>query len=316
MFGLLGDRAGAEFFVARGNTTFDIVRVRGRLRLRAAAARRRRSCGLAGRIRPALSWGVHLTLVALLAAALVLPPLGDAFGGSALSIAVALRGRRALRVRCTCAPTRCAASSRSLPPPRSSSCSCSSSSRRCRTCSTRARRRRPRSTARRASSTPIVHIVLDELPVSTLVNAKGQIDAELYPNLAKFAARRHLVPPRDDRRGHRRRRPCRRSSPASGRRPATLPTPTTHSHSLFTLFGRSHACLGRRAGHRRLPGRDLSGGPKPPVRARLSALADDLHDRRRAPLAAGRPARRAAARSIAAGSASAARPGQRRRSRG
>ena len=37
------------------------------------------------------------------------------------------------------------------------------------------------------SSTPIVHIVLDELPTSTLTGAGGTIDAALFPNIARFA---------------------------------------------------------------------------------------------------------------------------------
>ena len=37
------------------------------------------------------------------------------------------------------------------------------------------------------SSTPIVQVVLDELPASTLVGPDGKIDAELFPNFARLA---------------------------------------------------------------------------------------------------------------------------------
>ena len=80
MFGLLG--GSAEFFVARGNTTFDIVVFAFAYVLvppfLAAAA-----VWVLGR------W-LLLVLIGLLVAALVLPPLGDLLSGSAASIAVAL----------------------------------------------------------------------------------------------------------------------------------------------------------------------------------------------------------------------------------
>jgi hypothetical protein len=272
MFGLLGDRAGAEFFVARGNTTFDIVL----FAVGYAFVPPLLGAGLvwlAGRIRPALSWGVHLTLVALLAAALILPPLGDAFGGSAVSIAVALAvgaGFAYLYVRANAVRSFLSILAAAplvflllflvfspvsdlLNAGEASAASVDGPAR---------------------SSTPIVHIVLDELPVSTLVNAKGQIDAELYPNLAKFAAGatwyRNATTVADS-------TPEAVPAQLTGQRPQAgdLPTPTTHSHSLFTLFGRSHAFSVAEPVTDVCPA-DLCPEPGPPVRARLSALADDL----------------------------------------
>ena len=39
----------------------------------------------------------------------------------------------------------------------------------------------------RQSTVPIVHVVFDELPLSTLVGADGDIDAKLFPNFARLA---------------------------------------------------------------------------------------------------------------------------------
>ena len=83
---LLGDAP--EFFVARGNTRSDILVlaiVYGLLPPLVGAA----AVWAAGRLRPALGWGLMLALVALLVAAFALPPLGDLLGGSALAVALA-----------------------------------------------------------------------------------------------------------------------------------------------------------------------------------------------------------------------------------
>ena len=37
------------------------------------------------------------------------------------------------------------------------------------------------------SDTPVVLIVLDELPTSSLLNEEGKIDAEMFPNFAELA---------------------------------------------------------------------------------------------------------------------------------
>ena len=62
---------------------------------RSATRSCRRWCGARlvwalGRIRPALGWARMLVFVALLVAALVLPPVGDLLGGSAVAVPVAL----------------------------------------------------------------------------------------------------------------------------------------------------------------------------------------------------------------------------------
>jgi Sulfatase len=273
MFGLLGDRAGAEFFVARGNTTFDILvfafgyafvpPLLGAVVVWAV-----------GRIRPALSWGVHLTLVALLVAALVLPPLGDALGGSSLAVVAALAvgaggaflyaragGVRTFLTVLAVAPLvflvlflvfspiadllttgEASASSKVDGPDR--------------------------------SSTPVVHIVLDELPTSTLVGADGRIDAKLFPNIAKLAAGAtwypHATTVADS-------TPEAVPAQATGVRPKVgdLPTTASHPHSIFTLFARSHEFAVAEPITDVCPA-ELCAEDRAPVRARLSALANDL----------------------------------------
>jgi len=78
LFGLLGDSA--EFFVARGNTAFDIVVFAVGYTL-VPPLLGAGSVWLAERIRPGLGRALMLALVGLLVAALVLPPLGDVLSG-------------------------------------------------------------------------------------------------------------------------------------------------------------------------------------------------------------------------------------------
>ena len=75
LFDLLGRNA--EFFVARGSTPGDIVALAFGYTLLPPLAGAGLVWGL-GRIRPALGWWAMLVLVALIVAALVLPPVGDA----------------------------------------------------------------------------------------------------------------------------------------------------------------------------------------------------------------------------------------------
>src|SRR5215208_5569292 len=81
LFDLLGDSA--EFFVARGSTRLDILLLAfgyGLVPPVVAAA----LVWAMGGARPGLGLGLHLALVGLLAAAIVLPPLGRALSGSAV----------------------------------------------------------------------------------------------------------------------------------------------------------------------------------------------------------------------------------------
>jgi Sulfatase len=269
MFGLLGDNA--EFFVARGNTTFDIVV----LALGYGLVPPLLAAGVvwsAGCVRPGIGWALHLALIALLSAALVLPPLGDALSGSAASIAVAvLLGFGAALLYARVAGVRAFLTALSPAPlvfvvlflvfsPVSDLVLAGEAA---------------GAVAGPARSvTPIVHIVLDELPTSTLTAPDGGIDAERFPNLASFAAGatwyRNATTVADT---------TSEAVPAqvTGERPGVgeLPTSTHHPHSLFTLFARSHEFSVVEPITDVCPAR-LCPEPGPPVRARLSALADDL----------------------------------------
>jgi Sulfatase len=269
LFGLLGDSA--EFFVARGNTTFDIVVFALGYGLVPPLLGAGAVWG-AERIRRGLGWALHLTLIALLTAALVLPPLGDALSGSAAAVAVALpigvgaaflymrtAGVRAFLTVLSPAPLVFVVLFLGFSPvsdlvmPGEASGSVAGPVR---------------------SSTPIVHIVLDELPVTTLTGADGGIDAALFPNLARLAAGatwyRNATTVADT---------TSEAVPAlvTGERPevGALPTSTHHPRSLFTLFRRSHELSVVEPITDVCPAR-LCPEPRPSVRARLSALADDL----------------------------------------
>jgi hypothetical protein len=226
----------------------------------------------AGRIRPALGRLLHLTLVALLAAALALPPLGELLSGSAVAVAVALplglaaallyaraEGVRAFLTVLSPAPLVFLVLFLAFSPvsdlvmPGDASGSISGPTR---------------------SSTPIVHIVLDELPTSTLTGADGTIDAMLFPNIARFADRatwyRNATTVSDT-------TPEAVPAQVTGERPepGELPTSTHHPRSLFTLFRHSHEFLVNEPITDVCPPR-LCPEARPPVRARISGLADDL----------------------------------------
>jgi hypothetical protein len=90
-----------------------------------------------------------------------------------------------------------------------------------------------------SATAPVVLIVLDELPVTSLMDEQRRIDPALYPNLASLAAdatwyrntttvadyTMHAVP-----------------ALLSGRRPSvsSLPTTADYPHSLFTLLGAAY----------------------------------------------------------------------------
>ena len=115
--------------------------------------------------------------------------------------------------------------------------------------------------------------MLDELPLSTLTGPDG-IDAERFPNLARLAEGatwyRNATTVADS---------TAEAVPAqlTGEIPedGDLPTSTHHPRSLFTLFRRSHELAVVEPITDVCPAR-LCPEPRPPVRARLSALADDL----------------------------------------
>ena len=263
MFGLLG--SSAEFFVARGNTSLDILvfafgyALVPPLVLAGLVA-------LAGRF----GWALHLVLIGVLSAVVVLPPLGDALSGSPLAIVAALpvgvavavlyariAGVRTFFTFLSPAPLVFLAvflvGVSSLLIGGEASASVDGPAR---------------------SSTPIVQIVLDELPTSTLTGPDGRIDASLFPALARFAG---------DATWYRNATSVAASTveavPASvtGELPeeGLLPTSSDHPRSLFTLFRRSHELSVAEPITDVCPAR-LCPEPRPSLRARMSALADDL----------------------------------------
>ena len=269
LFGLLG--GSAEFFVARGNTTFDIVFFALGYALvppLAGAA----LVWAAGRIRRGLDRALQLVLVGLLAAALVLPPLGDALSGSvAADRASRWRSGAAFAVAyARAAVVRTFLTFLSPAPlvflffflvvsPVSDLLSAGEAS--------------ASVDGPARSSTPIVFVLFDELPVSTLTS-DGSIDAERFPNLARFAAGatwyRNATTVADS-------TPEAVPAQLTGElpEPGDLPTSTHHPRSLFTLFRRSHELAVVEPITDVCPAR-LCPEARPPVRARLSALADDL----------------------------------------
>jgi hypothetical protein len=226
----------AEFFVARGSTRGDILLLAFGYALVPPLVGAAVVWGL-GRIRPDVGWAAMLALVALIVAALVLPPVGDLLGGSAVAIPVALlmgAGAAVLYARATGVRSFVTVLSpaplvvlllflvvspvRGLLFPSEAGGAVAGPTR---------------------STTPIVHIVLDELPQSTLVDADGTIDAELFPNLARLAREstwyRNATTVDDL---------TTEAVPAqlTGEQPraGSLPTTRDHPRSLFTLFEHSH----------------------------------------------------------------------------
>jgi hypothetical protein len=262
MFGLLGDSA--EFFVARGNTTFDILVFAFGFALVPPLV----AAGLVALVgRPLL-----VAFVGLLVAALVLPPLGDLLGGSAVAIVVAaLVGAAAAYLYARVevvqtfltflspAPLVFLAYFLLLSPVSDLLLEGESSG---------------AAAGPAQSSVPIVHIVLDELPTSTLTGPGGSVDASLFPNLARFAAGatwyRNATTVADT---------TVEAVPAqvTGRMPEVggLPTSTHHPNSLFTLFRRSHELSVVEPITDVCPA-SLCPEERPSLRARMSALAKDL----------------------------------------
>ena len=257
LFDLLGRNA--QFFVARGSTTGDILLLAFGYVLVPPLAGAALVWAL-GRIRPEAGWWAMLVLVALLVAALLLPPAGDALGGSAARDAGRARagcGRRgalrALRAACARSPTVLSPAPlivlllflvvspvRGLLFPDEASGAVAGPVR---------------------SSTPIVHVVLDELPQATLVDARGRDRRGAVPELRAARARVDVVPQRDDRRrphDRGRARAADRDGPAPGTDPDDARPPAQPVHA---VRGQPRPDRGR-ADHGPLP--------RPPVRRRAA----------------------------------------------
>lgn len=124
------------------------------------------------------------------------------------------------------------------------------------------------------SRTPVVMVIFDELPTTSLMRTLDQVDADRSPNFARMA--RSSTWYRNN------------SSVADGtyvavpailtglRPHAQLPTSRTYPRSLFTLLGRTYDQHDEETITRVCPP-ELCAAPKPPrQRARLVSLAKDL----------------------------------------
>jgi hypothetical protein len=234
LFDLLGRNA--QFFVARGSPAGDIVVLALGYALVPPLLGAALVWGL-GRVRPAAGRAAMPALVGLLVAGLALPPAGDALGGSALALPVAAAvgaGAALLYARAAAVGSFLTVLSpaplivlflflvispvRGLLAPGPPAAAVAGGD---------------------GESPPIVHIVLDELPQSTLARADGRIDGELFPNFARLAREstwyRNATTVDDL---------TTEAVPAqlTGERPqsGSLPTARDHPRSLFTLFERSH----------------------------------------------------------------------------
>jgi hypothetical protein len=129
------------------------------------------------------------------------------------------------------------------------------------------------STAAVRASAPVVVLVLDELPVISLMNEKRQIDAERYPNFARLARDSTWFRNATTLSGS-----TTQAVPAvlTGRRPqrGRLPVFQNHPQNLFTLLGgRYH--LHVQESQTRLCPEELCARERPPTTERLSSLYSD-----------------------------------------
>jgi Sulfatase len=234
LFDLLGRNA--QFFVARGSTPGDILALAFGYALLPPLAGAAIVWGV-GRIKPAAGWWAMLAFVALIVAALLLPPVGDLLGGSPVALPVALAlgaGAAALYARASGVRSFVTVLSpaplivlvlflvvspvRGLVFPGDAEAAPAGPS---------------------GSTTPIVHVVFDELPLTTLIGPGGTVDASLFPNFARLARTstwyRNATTVDDL---------TTEAVPAqlTGEQPepGQLPTARDHPRSLFTLFERSH----------------------------------------------------------------------------
>ena len=170
------------------------------------------------------------------------------------------------------------------------------------------RRRRPATAgaARSSDPTPVVLLVFDELPTTTLMTADKHDRRRALPELRRPRRALHLVPQRDERRPTAPTSPCRRSSPACARRPSCRPrtcirrtsSPCSAATTSTTRRSRSRAsarrgCAARGPRRARASGCATSPSDLSVVERRLllpDDLADDLPGRR--PGLRGLPGRR------------------------
>lgn len=123
-------------------------------------------------------------------------------------------------------------------------------------------------------TTPVVMVVLDELPLTSLLDRAGRIDPVLYPNFASLAREgvwfKNATTVSDYTRWA-------LPSMISGRWPRAeaAPNAADHPDTLFTLLGATHRMEVVEAVTQLCPER-LCGPPTEPLHARLRMIADDL----------------------------------------
>ena len=269
LFDVLGKQA--QFFVARGSTTADIV-VFALLFTLLPPALLAGLVWVAGRIRPALGEGLQVVLVGLLTAAIVLPPLGELLGGSAFALVPALLvGAGAAALYARAAPVRTFLTVLSPAPllflviflafsPVSELVLPSGAS--------------EAIAGPRTSRIPVVMVVFDELPATSLMDARDRVDSRRYPAFASLAADATWYREATTVAGR-----TTEAVPAllTGRRPreGDLPTAADHPGSLFTLLARSHRLEVVEPITDVCP-RDLCSESRPAMTTRLRSLASDL----------------------------------------
>jgi hypothetical protein len=215
---------------------------------------------------------VQLVFVGLLAAAILLPPIGDLLGGSAISVPVALlagAGLAALYARA--APVRSFVTVLSPAPllflvlflfispvsdlvlPEGGAEAVAGES---------------------GSKTPVVMVVFDELPATSLMDSEDRIDARRYPAFASLARDATWYRTATTVSGR-----TTEAVPAmlTGRKPreGDLPIAADHPQSLFTLLSRSHRLSVVEPITDVCPS-DLCAEDRPDMADRLTSLAKDL----------------------------------------
>jgi hypothetical protein len=269
LFDVLGRQA--QFFVARGSTTADIV-VFALAFVLVPPALLALLVWAAGRIRPALGDGLQLVLVGVLVAAIVLPPLGDLLAGSWLALLpAALVGAAAASLYARAAPARSFLSILSPAPvlflvlflavsPVSELVLPSGGA--------------EAIAGARTSRIPVVMVVFDELPATSLMDAGGRVDARRYPAFAELAAQSTWYRDATTVAGR-----TTEAIPAllTGRRPreGDLPTAADHPGSLFALLSRSHRLEVVEPITDVCP-RELCAETRPSMARRMRSLASDL----------------------------------------
>jgi Sulfatase len=132
------------------------------------------------------------------------------------------------------------------------------------------------SSAAASTRTPVVMLLLDELPITSLLERSGEIDARRYPSFAKLAAGstwyRNATGVYDS---------TAEAIPAilDGRYPEEdkLPIAADHPASLFTLLGESHRMHVSEEATRVCPSRLCSDERREePFRTRIGSMASDL----------------------------------------